>query len=139
MSTTKDIDTAVDIFRKAGCSFELMHCISTYPMDDADANLHRIITLRERCKCNVGYRGHESGLAISYAAAGLGVTSLERHITLDRVMYGSDQSASIEPGGFRQLVGGTRKIENALGDGTIEMNPKEKSIAGKLRAHLPRK
>jgi len=139
MSTVKDIDLAVDIFRKAGCPFELMHCISTYPMDDGDANLERILALRDRYKCDVGYSGHESGLAISYAVAGLGVSSLERHITLDRAMYGSDQAASLEPVGFRQLVGGVRKIESAYGDGGIDMNPKEKAIADKLRAHLPKK
>ena len=137
MSTTKMLDDAVGIFRKAGCPFELMHCISTYPMDEHDANLLRIKTLQNRYKCNVGYSGHETGLAISYAAIGMGVTSLERHITLDRAMYGSDQAASIEPAGFRQLVGGVRKIDVGMGDGGIEMNPKEKPVADKLRAHIP--
>lgn len=137
MSTTKMLDDAVEIFRKAGCPFELMHCISTYPMDEHDANLLRIKTLQNRYKCNVGYSGHETGLAISYAAIGMGATSLERHITLDRAMYGSDQAASIEPAGFRQLVGGVRKIDVGMGDGGIEMNPKEKPVADKLRAHIP--
>ena len=136
MSTVRDIDRAVDIFTKKKCSFELMHCISTYPMEDEDANLRRIVTLRERYKCKVGYSGHEVGLAVSYAAVALGATSLERHITLSRAMYGSDQSASVEPAGFRQLVGAVRKIELALGDGHIEMNPKEMPIAKKLRGHL---
>ena len=94
MSSEADISKAVAIFRSADCSFELMHCISTYPMKDEDANLNGIKTLREKYNCNVGFSGHESGLAISYAAAALGITSLERHITLDRSMYGSDQSAS---------------------------------------------
>ena len=137
MSTKKDIDIAVTIFREAKCSFELMHCVSTYPMDDKDANLRRIETLRDTYKCDVGYSGHETGLAISYAAIGMGATSLERHITLDRAMYGSDQAASIEPAGFRQLVGGVRKIDVGMGDGGIEMNPKEKPVADKLRAHIP--
>jgi N-acetylneuraminate synthase len=137
MSKVGDIDRAVAIFRKAGCPFELMHCVSTYPMDDIDANLNRINALRKRYGCNVGYSGHEVGLAVSYAAAALGITSLERHITLDRSMYGSDQSASVEPSGFRMLVGAVRKIEQAMGDGTLEMNHKEFSIAEKLRAHLP--
>ncbi|MEI8218030.1 MAG: N-acetylneuraminate synthase family protein [Elusimicrobiota bacterium] len=96
MSDIKVIDNAVEIFRKAGCPFELMHCVSTYPMDDEDANLNRIKTLKERYKCHVGYSGHEVGLAVSYAAVAFGITSLERHITLDRAMYGSDQAASIE-------------------------------------------
>ncbi len=136
MSTTADIDRAVDIFRKAGCPFELMHCVSTYPMEDEDANLRRIVSLRERYGCSVGYSGHEVGLAVSYAAVALGITSLERHITLSRAMYGSDQSASIEPAGFRQLVGAVRKIEKAVGSGEIDIQPKEVPIAKKLRAHL---
>lgn len=137
MSEFKHIDMAVDKFKKAGCSFELMHCVSTYPMSDEDANLNRIKTLRERYGCNVGYSGHEVGLAVSYAAAALGISSLERHITLDRAMYGSDQAASVEAGGFLNLVGAVRKIEKAMGDGRIAMNHKEIPIAEKLRAHIP--
>lgn len=137
MSSFEQIDRAVKIFREAGCSFELMHCVSTYPMDDEDANLNRIKTLRGRYQCNVGYSGHEVGLAVSYAAAALGITSLERHITIDRAMYGSDQAASIEPAGFRNLVGAVRKIEKAMGDGSLAVNNKEISIAKKLRAHIP--
>ena len=139
MSTKLDIDKAVEIFRKADCPFELMHCVSTYPMDDKDANLRRIETLRNTYKCNVGYSGHETGLAISYGAMGFGISSLERHLTIDRAMYGSDQAASLEPVGFRSLVGGIRKIQSSCGDGSIEMNPKEKSVADKLRGHLPKK
>ena len=139
MSTKLDIDKAVEIFRKADCPFELMHCVSTYPMDDKDANLRRIETLRNTYKCNVGYSGHETGLAISYGATGFGISSLERHITIDRAMYGSDQAASLEPVGFRSLVSGIRKIQSSYGDGSIEMNPKEKSVADKLRGHLPKK
>lgn len=138
MSMTTDIDLAVDIFRQANCPFELMHCVSTYPMDNKDANLRRIKTLRDSYKCNVGYSGHETGLAISYGAVGYGISSLERHITLDRAMYGSDQAASLEPVGFTSLIGGIRKIESAHGDGSLDMNPKEKSVADKLRAHLPK-
>jgi N-acetylneuraminate synthase len=137
MSNPVYIDRAVAIFREAGCPFELMHCISTYPMSDEDANLKRINTLRDRYGVDIGYSGHEVGLAVSYAAAAMGITSLERHITLDRAMYGSDQSASIEPVGFRQLVGAVRKIEQAMGDGALEMHPKEASMAVKLRSHLP--
>ncbi len=137
MTEIKQIDRAVEIFRGAGCPFELMHCVSTYPMADEDANLNCINVLRDRYKCDVGYSGHEAGLAVSYAAAALGITSLERHITLDRAMYGSDQAASIEPAGFRQLVGAIRKIEKAIGNGKITMNPKEIPIAKKLRAHIP--
>jgi N-acetylneuraminate synthase len=137
MSKVADINRAVTIFKEAGCPFELMHCVSTYPMDDEDANLNRIQALRERYDCNVGYSGHEVGLAVSYAAAALGISSLERHITLDRAMYGSDQAASVEPSGYGMLVGAVRKIEKAMGDGRLEMNPREAPIAVKLRAHIP--
>ena len=137
MTNEKMIDDAVKIFRNHNCSFELMHCISTYPMLNEDANLNCINTLKEKYNCNVGYSGHESGgLAISYAAAGMGISSLERHITLDRSMYGSDQSASIEPGGFKMLIGGIREIEKAKGDGKIEFLEKEMPIAENLRQHL---
>ena len=135
MTTYEDIDRAVAIFRDSGCPFELMHCVSTYPMADEDANLNCIKTLRDRYGCNVGYSGHEVGLAISYAAAALGVTSLERHITLNRAMYGSDQAASVEPAGFRQLVGAVRKIERAMGDGIKRLNDREVTIAKKLRGY----
>ena len=136
MTTYDDIQTAVDIFRKANCSFELMHTVSTYPMKDEDANLNMIKTLREKFNCNVGYSGHEVGLAVSYAAAALEITSLERHITLDRAMYGSDQSASIEAPGFKQLVGAVRKIEVAMGDGVKRTYEAEVPIAENLRQHI---
>ncbi len=136
MSTLAQIDAAVEIFKKAGCPFELMHTKSTYPMEDEDANLNCIKTLRERYNCNVGYSGHESGLAVSYAAAALGITSLERHITLDRSMYGSDQSASLEPTGLNSLVGAVHKIEKAMGDGNVNIHPKEVSVSKKLRGHI---
>ena len=136
MTTYDDIQDAVNIFRKANCSFELMHTVSTYPMKDEDANLNMIKTLREKFDCNVGYSGHEVGLAVSYAAAALNITSLERHITLDRAMYGSDQSASVEPSGFKQLVGAIRKIELAMGDGIKKTIEAEAPIAENLRQHL---
>jgi N-acetylneuraminate synthase len=136
MTTYDDIQSAVDIFTKEGCSFELMHTVSTYPLKVENANLNMINTLKEKYKCNVGYSGHESGLAISYAAAALGITSLERHVTIDRSMYGSDQSASIEPAGLRQLVGAVRKIEKAMGDGIKKNIKEEEDIAQNLRQHL---
>jgi len=136
MTTYDDIQTAVDIFRKANCSFELMHTVSTYPMKDENANLNMIKTLREKFDCNVGYSGHEVGLAVSYAAAALKITSLERHITLNRAMYGSDQSASVEPSGFKQLIGAVRKIELAMGDGIKKTIEAEAPIAENLRQHL---
>lgn len=130
------IDRAVEIFKKADCPFELMHCVSTYPTNDEDANLNCIPILRERYHCKVGYSGHEGGIAVSYAAAALGATSIERHITLDRAMYGSDQAVSLEPATFIQLIGGLRKIEKALGNGVKEIQEKEVPIAKKLRSHI---
>jgi len=136
LSTLDDIDKAVRIFEDADCPFDLMHCVSTYPMKDEDANLKMINTLQKRYHCNVGYSGHEVGLAVSFAAAALEITSLERHITLDRAMYGSDQSASVEPAGFKMLVGGVRKIEQAMGNGEKHILQEEVPIARKLREHI---
>jgi N-acetylneuraminate synthase len=136
MTAYDDIQKAVDIFKRLNCSFELMHTVSTYPMKDENANLKMIETLREKFKCDVGYSGHEVGLAVSYAAAALEITSLERHITLDRSMYGSDQSASVEPVGFKQLIGAVRKIELAMGDGIKKTIEAEIPIAKNLRQHL---
>ena len=136
MSEMEMVDRAVEIFRKANCPFELMHCVSTYPTNDEDANLNCIPALRDRYHCNVGYSGHEGGIAVSYAAAALGITSLERHVTLDRAMYGSDQAASLEPATFVQMIGGLRKIEKAMGDGVKKLQEKEVPIAKKLRSHI---
>ena len=119
MSTGKEIRSAVNIFNKYKCPFELMHCVSTYPSDDNEINLNGIISLRNEYNCNVGYSGHERAVLISIGAVILGATSVERHITLDRTMYGSDQSASLEPQGFKSLVDGIRKVEIAMGDGKI--------------------
>ena len=136
MSSLDDIQKAVDIFNNAKCPFELMHCVSTYPMKDTDANLNTIKTLRDTFNCNVGYSGHETGLAVSYAAAALGITSLERHITLDRSMYGSDQAASIAPTGLKKLTGEVKKIALAMGDGKKRILEPEIPIAKKLREHI---
>lgn len=138
MCTFVDIERAVNIFRKNNCSFELMHCVSAYPFDNYKANLQFIPILREKFKCDVGYSGHEKGgQAISYAATALGISSLERHFTLDRSMYGSDQAASITPEGFTRLVKGVRDIENALkGNEVKTILPEEVEVAKKLRAHI---
>ncbi len=136
MSTINDIDKAVDIFKANNCPFTLLHCKSTYPMKDEDANLHAISTLREKYNCEVGYSGHEVGLAVSYGAAAMGISVLERHVTLDRSMYGSDQASSVEPSGFRMLVGAVRKIQGSLGNGEIGYIDEELPIAENLRQHL---
>ncbi len=139
MSSFKDIDKAVEIFRKHNCTFELMHTISAYPFDDKKAQLNLIKVLRDRYKCKVGYSGHErGGLAISFAAAALGASSIERHFTLDRTAYGSDQAASITPLGFSTLIGGLRQIEEAIDPSVKDKKILEIEIpvAQKLRSHI---
>ena len=116
MSTIEEISEAVKIFKNAGCPFELQHSNSSYPMKIEEANLKCIQTLRKEFNCDVGYSGHEAiGYLICVSAAVLGATSIERHITLDRTMWGSDQMASVEPTGLIKLVKGIRDIEKALG------------------------
>ena len=114
-----------------------MHCVSTYPMKPEDANLRTIEGLKNKFNCDVGYSGHENGLAVSYAAASLDIASLERHITIDRTLYGSDQAASIEILGFAEMISGVRKIEKALGKEKVGfITDEEKEIAKKLRGHI---
>jgi len=136
MTNYEDIEKALGVFKSHNCSFELMHTVSIYPLKQKDANLLMIKTLKEKFNCNVGYSGHEIGLTTSLAASALGITSLERHITLDRTMYGSDQSASIEPFGLSRLVSKVREIEISLGDGKKRFLEGEKEVATKLRQHI---
>ncbi len=134
MSSTKNIDDAVDIFRKNKCDFELMHCVSTYPMKAQDANLKTINALAKKYDCKVGWSGHENGIAVSICAAILGATSIERHITLDRTMYGSDQSASIEEKGLREMMSQIKVMQSAIGEEKIgHIFDEEYPIAKKLR------
>jgi N-acetylneuraminate synthase len=138
MSSFKDIDKAIKIFKKNDCNFELMQCVSAYPFDDSMANLNMIKIMREKYNCKVGYSGHEKGgLAISIAAVALGATSIERHITLDRTMYGSDQAASLTPEGFKSLVNSIKKVEKAIkGDSEKKILKIEEEVAKKLREHI---
>lgn len=137
MSSTEDIDKAVKIFKNNDCSFELMHCISTYPMKIDDANLATIEQLRNKYNCKVGYSGHENGVVVSLAALMLGITSLERHITLDRTMYGSDQAASLEPKGLNFLSESIDKMLRSIGEPSLgKILDEELPIAKKLRAHI---
>ena len=137
MSTKEDIDNAVSIFKKNNCSFELMHCVSTYPMKVEDANLITINQLKNEYNCNVGYSGHENGVVVSLVAIMLGITSLERHITLDRTMYGSDQAASLELSGMKDLTMSMNKILLSLGEPSLgKIIDDEIPIAKKLRAHI---
>ncbi len=139
MSTRDDIDNAVRIFLENNCSFELMHCVSTYPMDVSDGNLSTINALKEIYKCDVGYSGHENGVVVSLAAFMLGISSLERHVTLDRTMYGSDQAASLELGGMKFLTESIDKIKQSIGVPSVgKIIEKEIPIANKLRAHIKR-
>ena len=137
MSTRENISKAVNIFRKHKTPFELMHCVSTYPLKAEDANLRTISALKNEFNCKVGYSGHESGVVISLAAVCFGATSLERHITLDRSMYGTDQSASLEPRGLRELVGSIKKMKKSFGTAKVgHITKEEHAIAKKLREHI---
>jgi N-acetylneuraminate synthase len=137
MSTLDEIDSIVKIFKDANCPFELMHCNSTYPMKDEDANLLCIPMLRNRYDCEVGYSGHESSLIkVCIAAVALGATSIERHITLDRAMYGSDQAASIETNALRNFVQTVRAIPGVLGSGKKELSESEAKTREKLRINV---
>ena len=133
MSTIEEIQDAVKIFKDANCSFELMHCCSEYPTMPKDINLNAIQTLKEKFECNVGYSGHEKGLQITLAAVALGCSSVERHITIDRTMFGTDQSASIEPKGLKVLVRDINIICEAMGDGIKKVTDVEKEMAKKMR------
>ena len=128
MSTLEEIDKVVELFKKNNCPFELMHCNSSYPMKDEEANLKCIPMLQQRYKCDVGYSGHENTLvSVSILATAMGATSIERHITLDRAMYGSDQSASIEAKNLKSLSFVVRNVKNILGDGVKKITDGEKS------------
>ncbi|MDB5438896.1 MAG: N-acylneuraminate-9-phosphate synthase [Caulobacteraceae bacterium] len=133
MSTFEEIDTAVEILRDAACPFVLLHTVSTYPTPPADLNLMAIDTLRRRYGAPVGYSGHESAIEPSLVAAMLGAVVIERHITLDRSMYGSDQTASLEPADLRTLVSRLRDLRLWLGDGQKSMATGEAAVAEKLR------
>jgi N-acetylneuraminate synthase len=134
MSTLEEIEDVVNLFRDKNCPFELMHCNSTYPMKEEDANLSCIPMLREKFNCNVGYSGHESSLIkVCVAAVALGATSIERHITLDRTMYGSDQAASIEAHSLGNFVESVRAVPGILGTGKKVLSQSEEAARNKLR------
>lgn len=134
MSTIKDITKAVKIFQSYKCSFELMHSHSAYPMELNEANIRVIQTLQKKFKCNVGYSGHETGsYLIPVIATTLGASSIERHITLSRAMYGSDQSASLEKAGLIRMVRDIRLVESILGDGKKKIWNSELPAQKKLR------
>jgi YrbI family 3-deoxy-D-manno-octulosonate 8-phosphate phosphatase len=131
MSTIEEIDRAVEILGTE--QLVMMHATSTYPLPPEEANLRMITTLQERYGVPVGYSGHERGLQISLAAVTLGAVTVERHITLDRTMWGSDHAASLEPSGLEHLVRDIRIIESALGDGVKRVYPGEEAPRARLR------
>ena len=134
MSTMEEIGDAVNIFREHNCPFELMHTNSSYPMKIEEANLLCIPMLKKEFGCNVGYSGHEIGAyRVSLIAVTLGATSLERHITLDRTMYGSDQAASLEPAGLERMVRDIQGVEAIMGDGEKRVWDSEIPVKKKLR------
>jgi N-acetylneuraminate synthase len=131
MSTWDEIGRAVDLLGEE--DLVVNHSTSTYPCPPAELNLRVIETLREAFGCPIGYSGHEVGLQTTNAAVCLGASVVERHITLDRAMWGSDQAASVEPGGFARLVRDIRVIEQALGDGIKRVYESEQAALARLR------
>jgi N-acetylneuraminate synthase len=133
-----DIERALKIFSKniSSSSLTLMHCVGTYPCAEEDLNLQMIPTLQKRYIYPVGYSGHEASVSPSVIAAALGATAIERHITLDRSMYGSDQAASLEPHGFKTMVDQIRKLPAIMGTGIKTILPAEAEVAKKLRYWL---
>lgn len=127
------IDEVVEVFKKAGCPYSIMHCVSVYPCPDDWCNVAMVRTLKERYDCPVGYSGHESGILPSVVAVAHGAVCLERHITLDRTMYGSDQSASLEKRGLELLVRDARHVASIMGTGDKTVIPEEEQVAYKLR------
>mgnify|MGYP005994680171 CR=1 FL=1 len=138
MSSYKEIDKAVEIFREKNCPFELMHCVSKYPFEAKYASLNLIEQMKKKYNCKVGYSGHEkSGIAVSIAAVALGATSIERHVTLDRTMYGSDQAASLSFSGFSDLIHSIKTVEEAInGEKEKKLLDIEIEVANKLRKHI---
>ena len=133
MCEMKDITKAVNIFKKNKCDYELMHCVSLYPCPEEKLNLQMIKTLRKKYKCKVGYSGHEPSVSPSFFAYMLGATSIERHITLDRSMWGTDQAASLSPDGMKMFGSIFNKIEKIFGDGIKRLLEEEKVMLQKFR------
>jgi N-acetylneuraminate synthase len=131
MSTLEQIDHAVEVLGRN--DLVLMHACSTYPAFYEELNLRAMRTMADRYKLNIGYSGHETGLPSSIAAAAMGAVLLERHITVDRAMWGSDHAASLEPNGITRLVGYIRLAEKSMGDGVKRVLEREQPIIKKLR------
>ena len=132
MSTPEQIDQAIEVLDGTD-DLVILHCNSSYPARNDELNLRVIETLSDQYDCPIGYSGHETGLQTTYAAVALGAAMVERHITLDRAMWGTDQAASVEPFGLLRLVRDIRAIDVALGDGTIRIYESEVPVMEKLR------
>ena len=126
MSKMEDVKRAINIFRKSKCKFQIMHCVSSYPCPEEQLNLKLIEVYKRKFKVDVGYSGHEKSVSPSLMAVSLGALAVERHITLDRTMWGTDHASSLEENGMRSLVSMIRKFEKAYGDGRKKFLPKEK-------------
>jgi N-acetylneuraminate synthase len=137
MCMHSDIDNALRVFERRECPIVLMHTVSTYPAPEDDLNLLAMHDLRKRYRVPVGYSGHEASVSPSVIACALGAVAIERHITLDRAMYGSDQAASLEKAGLENMVAQIRKIPVVMGDGVKRITDGEKVVANKLRYWLP--
>lgn len=136
MATWEEVDKAVAILKKHDCPTVILHTVSTYPCAEEELNLQMIPELKKRYGLPVGYSGHESSVSPSVVAAVLGAVAIERHITFDRAMYGSDQAASLEKSGLESMVAQIRKIPVVLGDGVKRVTPAEAVVAKKLRYWL---
>ncbi len=133
MSEMKDIKKAIKIFKRNKCDFVLMHCVSTYPCPEEELNLNLIRTLKQKFKCKIGYSGHESSVSPSIAAWFLGANYIERHITLDRSMFGTDQAASLSEPGIRNLTLTLSKFPAIFGNGKKTISKGEKNLLKKFK------
>lgn len=133
MSSEEEIDNAVNIFDKKNCPYAILHCNSTYPCPPEEINLSYMLKLKQKYSCLIGYSGHEASVSPSFAAAVLGAKIIERHITLDRAMYGSDQSASLSFDGMKTLSDQVRSLDKIMGNGKKIITPSEKKVRDKLR------
>mgnify|MGYP001278891655 FL=1 len=133
MCTINDITKAVNIFKKRKCNYELMHCVSLYPCPEEKLNLQMIQTLKKKYKCKVGYSGHEPSVSPSFFAYMLGARTIERHITLDRSMWGTDQAASLSPEGMKMLGNIFNKTEKIFGNGLKQFSFEEKNMLKKFK------
>ena len=133
MSEMKDIQKCVEIFKKYNCKFALLHCVSNYPCEEKDLNLNMISVLKKKFKCKVGYSGHENSVSPSIVAYMLGAEIIERHITLDRASWGTDQAASLEENGISQLTSVINKIPLMLGKNKKTISITEKKMLKKFK------